>query len=615
MGRQRAWHVVNHDGTTTEETEESLHGRVDRGSIARETLVWTFGMPDWAPAGQILADWFTRSRQPESPRPRQERDARSAPGPDIGDQRAELEGSSAVAGKPRSRRGRSYISRHWRGELPLPISYWVNGLLLFAGVIAAETGLAWVDITAAPQLLTGLYAGLGLFAVSASVWQLVGVWRSAGRTREERHRAGKHAVWAGLARVAAGLGFLSLVGNSIHYTLPNVWANLQIALGEDPVPRHVLTVLNGGTEIEVSGGIDFGTASELETLLNAAPAVRVIDLASPGGWVGEAENVRDLIRARRLATYTDADCSSACTVIYMAGYPRYLGPGGKLGFHRYFFPGQTPERDADVNQEGEQDLVREGVSADFAAKVFSTPSERIWKPDRATLLSARVVTQEVDGMAFAAAATAGRPVTREGIEKQLQGITGFAALRRADPTAYAQVIEAMETGIRNGSSLEEVLTEARAPLATAMDRFRKVAEDGIQVRIAAIESEEARTLAADHPDLCLAMLNGSPQKGVGYFAFLPADIQNKGTELTAAIIESGSSRPQDWLITDKDANSEMDRLWMKVQSKGIDISTVGKPPVTVSDERSSCVAMGEFMANVARLPPAAAGALMRYLAR
>jgi hypothetical protein len=148
-----------------------------------------------------------------------------------------------------------------------------------------------------------------------------------------------------------------------------------------------------------------------------------------------------------------------------------------------------------------------------------------------------------------------------------------------------------------------------------MDRFRKVAEDDIQVRIAAIESEEARTLAADHPDLCLAMLNGSPQKGVGYFAFLPADIQNKGTELTAAIIESGSSRPQDWLITDKDANAEMDQLWRKVQSKGIDISTVGKPPVTVSDERSTCIAMGEFMANVARLPPAAAGGLMRYLAR
>ena len=182
MGRQRAWHVVNHDGTTTEETEESLRGRVDRGSIARETLVWTFGMPDWAPAGQILADWFTRSRQPESSRLRQERDARSAPGPDIGDQRAELS-SAAATGKPRSRRGRSYIARHWRGELPLAISYWVNGLLLFASVIAAETALAWVDITAAPQLLTGLYAGLGLFAVSASVWQLVGVWRSAGRTR------------------------------------------------------------------------------------------------------------------------------------------------------------------------------------------------------------------------------------------------------------------------------------------------------------------------------------------------------------------------------------------------------------------------------------------------
>src|SRR6516164_9229213 len=47
------WHVSKADGTTKEETAESIRRGIKEGLITRETLVWSPGMADWTPAGQV----------------------------------------------------------------------------------------------------------------------------------------------------------------------------------------------------------------------------------------------------------------------------------------------------------------------------------------------------------------------------------------------------------------------------------------------------------------------------------------------------------------------------------------------------------------------------------
>ena len=324
---------------------------------------------------------------------------------------------------------RSYFIRHWKGELTLGLSYWINGffftiLAVMAGAVIENT----VDITQSPRLFSAGFAVWAIFLGVLAIWQMVGIWHSAGRTIKERKVLGKGAPWATLARIATGLGFLSLMTKLLTQTLPNAGAYLQIAFSGDDTPHHILKVLNGGSEIELAGGIDFSTAADFRTLLEATVGVRTIDLDNIGGRVGKAEHVRDLIREHHLATYTNASCVSACTVVYMGGYPRYLGPQGKLGFHRYTFPGLSPEQDAAFNQQGEKDLVAAGVTPDFAAKAFSTSSSDLWIPDRATLLSAHVATQVVDGSAFAVAAVGGPQVTRDDIDKTLSSFASFLHL-------------------------------------------------------------------------------------------------------------------------------------------------------------------------------------------
>lgn len=621
MAEERIWQLVNSDWTTSRETETSLRQRIAEGSVRRETLIRRPGMAEWEPAGRVQGLFAAPpSASDEDPNPSQPQDLPPIPArkePDAGnggEPRGNSRRQSSSMPKPRPNGvRRCYISRHWHGESSLGISYWINGLLLSLIAAAGAAVLGALDITLAPRLIAAAYVAFTTFLVALGTWQLVGIWRSAGRRIRERKECGKGAAWAYLARVATALGFLFLVMNTLAYRAPSAWAYVKIAFGDGPIPHHILRVLNGGLEIELAGGIDFGTSADLRTLLDATPQVRTIDFNSLGGRIAEALHVRDLIRERHLATYTDAWCASACTVAYMGGYPRYLGPGGKLGFHRYTFPGLTPEQDAAVNIQGEQELINAGVSRVFAAKVFTTASTDLWVPDRSTLLAAHVVTQVVDGMTFAAAAAVGEPVTVASAERTLDAIPGFAALRRADPTAFSHAVADLVVGLRQGETMRDVIAQATMPVLAAVAKFRLVAGDRIQVQIAALLAAEARSLAGDHPDACLALLNESPQNEPSYSQFLPPTLAMRDAALTATIIGGGFADPSYLVDPEEVAAAEIKRLWLQVSAKGVDVSPAGRTPATEKDKRATCIALAEFFAAVSALPASRAGALMRYL--
>jgi hypothetical protein len=146
-------------------------------------------------------------------------------------------GGSAEPAASGARRGRTaYLARHWRGDLPLAVSYWINGVAFSTAVVALQFGLGSLDVTAAPRLIGGAYAGLAIFRVIAGAWQAVGIWRSAGRTIRERRREGRRALWAFRARVVTVLGVLSIIVNGIQHTGPTAVAYLRLALAAESRP-------------------------------------------------------------------------------------------------------------------------------------------------------------------------------------------------------------------------------------------------------------------------------------------------------------------------------------------------------------------------------------------
>ncbi len=118
---------------------------------------------------------------------------------------------------------RSYGSRHWRGELPLARSYWINGVLIFGVasnfVVAAAAAATVAAFRRQPEIGVPIILVLLILQLAIYVWALVGTWRSAGRYCGPR-------VWAILARIGMCLGVLISLAN-IAQTLQNIDTQFQ----------------------------------------------------------------------------------------------------------------------------------------------------------------------------------------------------------------------------------------------------------------------------------------------------------------------------------------------------------------------------------------------------
>ena len=73
----------------------------------------------------------------------------------------------------------NYIKKHWRGELTITLSLWVNTILLGAILAFAETFLVNFYIVSNPQVSAKIFIiSFTLRLLVVYTWQIVGVWRS-----------------------------------------------------------------------------------------------------------------------------------------------------------------------------------------------------------------------------------------------------------------------------------------------------------------------------------------------------------------------------------------------------------------------------------------------------
>jgi hypothetical protein len=111
-------------------------------------------------------------------------------------------------------KGNSYLARHWRGELSLATSYWVNSVLLVG------LGCTLVAMLALP-----LHPGIRIIAVIAvlvaNIWAIVGTWRAAFSGPAARRDSYFARHWRGELSLATSywINGLLLVGLGCIFTL------------------------------------------------------------------------------------------------------------------------------------------------------------------------------------------------------------------------------------------------------------------------------------------------------------------------------------------------------------------------------------------------------------
>jgi hypothetical protein len=301
---------------------------------------------------------------------------------------------ASTALPPPALRSRNYLVRHWRGELSLPVSYWLNGTVSGLVVGFMIGGMAYLinwQGDAEPAVWLSTLIASWILAALLTIWQAVGIWRSAIRYRQ----SGKD-FWGGVAQMLTVAGVLLFPYDFGTVGAPQLAGIYEIVSGDAHVGPHEFHVLANGQTLEFSGGITFGVTQELERFLNAMASVRTVRLNSNGGRILEAQKMSDLISSRNLATFVARDCLSACTIVFLGGKERFMLPTARLGFHQPAFRGMTAsDRRAAIATEQQRLRQRFGLSAAFAARANSASPGDMWYPDKDELMRERVVTRLV----------------------------------------------------------------------------------------------------------------------------------------------------------------------------------------------------------------------------
>jgi len=129
----------------------------------------------------------------------------------------------------------SYFARHWRGELSLPRSWWLSGVLLsgfcFQLVMTVLAAVALNIEKNSAALAWGIAAVYIALQLTVYIWWLGGTWRSAGNYKGA-------TVWKVLARIGMVLGVL-VAAMAIRQTLATVVQVTQAPQNYTVVPGSV----------------------------------------------------------------------------------------------------------------------------------------------------------------------------------------------------------------------------------------------------------------------------------------------------------------------------------------------------------------------------------------
>ena len=202
---QNGWYYTDNGEQAGPITFEALQQMARDGRLQPGDFVWTSRMAGWEPASSVDELWPQPGARPPSLPPRI---AATQPSPQPS---SAAPGSAVNTPSVRAASTGNFIERHWRGELSLPISYWVVGVLLsFAFGLLVGLYAVLLKAMALPQGQTmALMVAFLVFMGAFGVWQLGGIWRSAGH-HMERSKSEWRRFWAILARILSAIGTLQL---------------------------------------------------------------------------------------------------------------------------------------------------------------------------------------------------------------------------------------------------------------------------------------------------------------------------------------------------------------------------------------------------------------------
>ena len=342
-----------------------------------------------------------------------------------------------------------YIGKHWRGELILVVSFWINLIFIKFCIRLFETWLTETTLIENPVFASQVWIGY-LFIVFIFIypWQIIGLWRSANRHIEETQKK----FWPGVVKVLIVLGLFQTVG-IVNTSLPVYKELYQLGIGKDQYGDYRVELIENGSLIHLKGGLGFGISKEVKQLVAKNPNVKGIILDSAGGRIYEGRELSKIILINGLDTYSIKGCYSACGTAFISGNKRYLGDGANLAFHQYHSTSKNLKLTDEMASEQKKDLLiyqRRDISQDFIDRIFSAEKDDLWYPTIDEMMTARVIHGIVNPSNL-------KPIKYESfttseIDKSLMSISTFITIKKYDPEEYKQIVKNFALLMEKGAS-------------------------------------------------------------------------------------------------------------------------------------------------------------------
>lgn len=286
-----------------------------------------------------------------------------------------------------------YFKKHWQGGLPLAISFWINLVLLAFLWHVIGALLSGHIVPVRPDKASFFFLAHLALQSPITIWQTVGVWRSARRALRS---SGKRIS----VRLAQAVAVFIFIVNHLNYAVVDYEDNVRMAhvfvgFAKDPYGDFNITVLDGNSTICLSGGLGLGITGRLERLLQQNENISRVVLSSPGGWVYEGKALFRVIRAASLDTVVLDECSSSCTMALVAGNTRFASVDARIGLHS--FRAVTGSFNTELEQTEAAGLfLSQGVDSSLVDRMFETPSDRLWYPPIRRLVEDGLIDRVID---------------------------------------------------------------------------------------------------------------------------------------------------------------------------------------------------------------------------
>ena len=523
--------------------------------------------------------------------------------------------STATGTSARSAKTGNFILNHWRGLYSLAVSYWVCGFIITVvstfGVIAIQAVFASDDGYQPVLIFFTLVCSL-LFLAVVTVWQLVGVWRSANRTIEQRRTLGRTAPWAGVAKFMVIIGTLRTLAAFGDSALPQLEETYRMGFMGDPnLPGYSMRIMRNGTEVEITGGFKYGLTDDFAKLLKASPQIAVVHLNSIGGRIGEAIKLNKVIRDADLKTYVSNLCASACTVAFAGGTERWLYQSGILGFHGSAFPGLSPEDLNAASNDQRNIMVRSGYNASFVSKALAVPSKDLWKPTISELQAANVITSVSNGTQFAASGYGGNIQKQVFAEPLAKNIPILASLKERNLADFAIVLDSYYKGYVDGNTEEDNNNIVRFLSYESVRKYLAGADDQAIGDFGALMVDELTALKARDSIQCAkfgSTAGADPDIQYSFLAPMLMRYQSVGsTVIQTSVTRTPDKRDQ--------LNTLFKRtivaLGSSLPQRQVSLLTVQSPnPEQASDY---CIAIIGLYQQILKAPPVEAAVMLRSL--